>query len=411
MSLALRLYRAATALAEPLAPALLRGRAQRGKEDGLRLRERLGHASLPRPTGALVWLHGASVGESLSLLPLIEVLRTARPDTTLLVTSGTVTSAELLAQRLPEGVVHQYAPVDAPGAARRFVAHWRPSLAVFSESDLWPNLISTAKASGANLALISARLSHESLAGWGRAPGAARAVFGAFDLVMAQDDATAKGLVRLGGRDDGHLNLKLAACPLHVDLARLAALQEAAAGRPVLLAASTHPGEDEIVREAFAHLGDKALLVIVPRHPARGPNIADLFPAATLASRGEAFGAAPVHIADALGELGLWFSLAASALIGGSLLPGPGGHNPLEPALLGCPALTGPHIDNWRTVYARLGDAVRRSSDAASLAAAWAADLADRATALARAARARAIACEDASGLAEALPKLLALIP
>jgi 3-deoxy-D-manno-octulosonic-acid transferase len=416
--LSLRLYRLATALVSPLAPALLRARARRGKEDPERLRERLGRPSAARPPGVLVWLHGASVGESLSLLPLIAALHAQRPDLVTLVTSGTVTSAELMAARLPGGVIHQYAPIDTPGAAARFLAAWTPALGVFVESEIWPNLLLGAKAKGAKLALLSARLSERSLKGWARRPAAAHALFSAFDRVMAQDDAAAAALVKLGARDDGRLNLKRLAAPPPADPAALAALAAGADGRPVLLAASTHAGEDERVLEAFASLAPcDALLVIVPRHPVRAAEIAALAAAhgapAGLRSRGDALGADAVYIADTLGELGLWFSLADAAFIGGSLLPGPGGHNPVEAAQLDCPIITGPHIDNWRDIYADLiaADAATVAKDASALAAAFAAALSDPAAARAQAARAHATFVRDETALTTAAQALLHLLP
>ena len=415
--LSLQLYRAATSLLSPLAPALLRSRAKRGKEDPARLTERLGHASKLRPAGPLVWLHGASVGESLSLLPLIEALTAQRPNLAILVTSGTVTSATLLAERLPPGAIHQYAPIDTPRVAARFLQHWTPSLTVFVESEIWPNLILKAKTQGSKLALLSARLSQASLGGWARLPRAARTVFGAFDRVMAQDDATAAALSRLGARDDGRLNLKRLGAPPPVDPDKLKALCKAAGGRPVLLAASTHPGEDEIVLEAFGLMQADALLVIVPRHPARAADIAALARAAGHAvgmrSRGDSFGAAPVYIADTLGELGLWFSLAQAAFIGGGLLPGPGGHNPVEAAQLGCPIITGPHLDNWRDVYADLfqAEAAVPVSDAAALAAAFADALEHPKAAHAQAERARHVVARDAGALNLAVEGLMSLLP
>ena len=173
-SLPLALYAAATGLLEPLAPALLRRRARAGKEEPTRLTERLGRGTLARPEGPLVWLHGVSVGESLSLLPLIGAIRAARPDLAILVTSGTITSANVLEKRLPQGVIHQFAPVDAPGAAARFLDHWRPGAAVFVESELWPNLIGAAARRGVRLALVSARMTEDSARGWSRAPARCR---------------------------------------------------------------------------------------------------------------------------------------------------------------------------------------------------------------------------------------------
>jgi 3-deoxy-D-manno-octulosonic-acid transferase len=410
------LYRATTALLSPFAPILLRARAKRGKEDPTRLAERLGHAGRPRPAGPLVWLHGASVGESLSLLPLIEALNAERSDLAILVTSGTTTSAALIAERLPPGVIHQYVPIDTPAAAAHFIRHWTPSLAIFAESEIWPNLILEAKARGAKLALLSARLSKASLNGWARFPGLAKTIFGAFDRVMAQDDATAAALSRLCARDDGRLNLKRLGAPPPVDAGALATLRDAADGRPVLLAASTHPGEDEIVLDAFFKLDCYALLVIVPRHPSRGAAIVLQAQNRSFDARlrtDEPFGKAHVYIADTLGELGLWFSLADAAFIGGSLLPGPSGHNPVEAAQLDCPIITGPHLDNWRAVYAELfqAGAAIRVDDATSLADAFADALGNPAKARARAARARQVVARDQGALNLAVERLISLLP
>ena len=416
LPLDLQLYRLATGLAEPLAPLLLKRRARRGKEDPARLGERLGQASHLRPDGPLAWLHGASVGESLSLLPVVERLRAARPDLQVLMTSGTAASAELIARRAPEGVIHQFAPVDAPRAVDRFLDHWRPSLAVFVESEIWPNLLTQAKARGIKLALVSARLSERSLAGWARRPAAARALFRGFDLVLAQTDTVAEGLRGLGARDHGRLNLKLAGAPLAVDPAALAELKAAAGERPVLLAASTHPGEDEIVLDAFQKISGYALLVIVPRHPVRAADIRTAAEARgfdTALRTEQAFGAAHVYIADTLGEMGLWLSLATASLVGGSLLPGPGGHNPIEPAQLGCPIITGPHVDNWQGVYADLigASAAAVARDAFELAAAWSEVLLQPAEARARAERARQAAAAGETGLDTAVEALLKLLP
>ena len=412
----LRLYALATGLAEPLAPLLLKRRAGQGKEDPARIGERLGHAALPRPDGRLAWLHGASVGESLSILPLAERLLAARPHLGILITSGTTTSAELVARRAPPGVIHQYAPIDGPAAVKRFLGHWRPDLAVFVESEVWPNFLVQAKARGVKLALVSARLSERSLAGWARRPAAARALFRGFDLVLAQTDAIAAGLRDLGAKDHGRLNLKLASAPLAVDPDALAQLRAAAGDRPVLLAASTHPGEDAIVLDAFVRISGYALLVIVPRHPARGPEILKQaqalgFDAALRTER--PFGEAHVYVADTLGELGLWFSLATGALVGGSLVPGPGGHNPIEPAQLGCPIITGPNVDNWQGVYADLigASGVAIARDSLELTAAFTEVLLQPAEARARADRARQVAATGESGMEAAVAGLLRLVP
>ena len=414
--LPLMAWRLAAAALEPLAPALLRRRAARGKEDAARLSERLGRASQPRPPGALAWLHGASVGEGLSLLPLAHALAARRPDLRLLLTTGTAASARLLGERLPSGAVHQFLPVDAPGAAARFLAHWRPDLAVFAESEVWPNLLHAARRSGARTALVSARLSPGSVRGWARAPRSARALFGGFDLVLAQDDAAASGLASLGARDDGRLNLKRAGQPLPLDRAAAARTRAALLGAPLVVAASTHPGEDEIALDAFVRLQrPDARLALVPRHPERGPAVVEAVRARGVSVALRSAGFTPestrVHVADTLGELGLWYALADTVLVGGSLLPGPGGHNPLEPARAGAAIVSGPHVANWAGVYAGLGDAVVYASDADGLCAAWSGDLSDPAAARARGASAKAAAGLDDGGLAAAADRLAALLP
>jgi 3-deoxy-D-manno-octulosonic-acid transferase len=361
-------YQAATALIEPIAPMLLRRRAVRGKEEVARLGERLGQAGAPRPDGPLAWLHGVSVGEALSVLSLAEALRASRPDLNLLLTSSTQTSAAVLAQRLPPGAIHQYAPIDGPRAVGRFLDHWRPDLAVFAESELWPNLLVQARANGARTVLVSAKLSEASARGWSFAPGMARALLGGYELLLAQDERAAARLEAFGVRVDGLADLKFGAGPLPADAAQLEAVRAPLAGRPIVLAASTHPGEDEIVLDRFRALLEAPevaaatpLLVIVPRHPERGPAIAGLARerrlSASLQSAGEAAGGGQVHVADALGELGLWYRLARLAVVGGSLCEGLAGHNPLEPARLLCPFISGPHVANWTTAYAELEQA------------------------------------------------------
>lgn len=354
MSFLLPIYAALTGLLEPFAPGLLARRAGRGKEDAARLGERLGRPAVDRPAGSLVWLHGVSVGESLSLLPLVDALRSRRPDLALLVTSGTRTSAELLARRLPPGVIHQYAPVDAPGAVGRFLDHWRPSLGVFVESELWPNLILGARRRGVRLVLASARMTEASARGWARAPGAARTLLSAFELVLPQEAQTAQRLARLGAEIGPALNLKRVGDPLPCDEAELTRLRAALSGRTVILASNTHPGEEGVI--AAAARGLPALLVVAPRHPDRGPAVA-----AELASMGfkvaRRSADAPLtaetdaYLADTLGEMGLLYRLADVAVMGGSFVEGIGGHNPLEPARLGVPVVTGPHTFNADELY------------------------------------------------------------
>jgi 3-deoxy-D-manno-octulosonic-acid transferase len=405
---ALSLYRAATGLLEPIAPALLAGRARKGKEDPARIAERLGRAETVRPGGPLVWLHGASVGESLSILPLVERLRAERPEVTVLVTSGTTTSAALLAKRLPAGAIHQYVPVDAPGAARRFIARWKPSLAVFVESELWPNLLLEAKAAGVRLALVSAKLSDRSFRSWQKRPDAARQLLSGFDLILAQDTRAHERFEALGGKVAGEADLKFGAAPLPTTAG------DVSFDRPPLLIASTHPGEDEIALDAVAALPDRPPVILAPRHVERGPAIVELAKARGLSAtlRSQSRETADILVADTLGDMGLWFRQAGTSVIAGSLVPDIGGHNPLEAARLDCPVISGPFVENWASAFAGLdavGGVVMTSPE--SLRDAIGADLADPIAAKIRAARARSfVDIRDAEARA-GLSRILELVP
>jgi 3-deoxy-D-manno-octulosonic-acid transferase len=373
--LSLVAYEGATALLTPLAGRLLAARARRGKEDPARLQERIGKASVARPARSLVWLHAVSVGESLSLAPLIERLSTDRPDLALLITSGTRASAEVLKARLPAGVIHQFAPVDTAGAVRRFLDHWRPDLGLFVESELWPNLILQARARGTKLALISARMTERSARAWARWPAAARTVLDAFDLVLAQDAATETRLAALGARVSGRLNLKRVGAPLAADPREVARLRAAAGVRPVVAAISTHAPEEVIVAAAVQALASRPLLLLAPRHRERGDEIVRQLAGRRLARRslGETPGAdTEIYLADTLGEIGLVLRLADVAVMGGSFGEGIGGHNPLEPARLARPVVTGPDVANFADLYGELveTDAAMLVPDAGALAAA-----------------------------------------
>ncbi len=357
---ALRAYAALARAAAPLAPQLLAWRARRGKEDLERRGERLGIAGAARPRGRIVWMHGASVGETVSILPLIAQLR-AR-DLQVLVTSGTVTSAGLMQRRLPAGAWHQYAPLDSPVFAERFVAHWKPDLALFAESEIWPNMFAALHQAGTPLALVNARMSERSYQRWRRAPGVARAVLGGLDLVLAQSDGDSFRFGALGALQvTTSGNLKFDGPPPPADPVRLAELSAAVAGRPVWLAASTHAGEDDAIVAAHHQIAAELpdiLTIIAPRHPDRGSEIAEIATMdgvkAALRSRdGLPKRDTGVYVADTIGEMGLLYRLSPIAFMGGSLIPH-GGQNPIEPAKLSSAILHGPHIHNFTDVFATL---------------------------------------------------------
>lgn len=369
-------YRLAGFTLIPVLPLALSRRAARGKEVRERLGERHGRASASRPPGPLVWIHAASVGETNSVMPLID--RIVAAGYSVVFTSVTITSAKIAGERLPKGAVHQFSPIDITPWIRRFLRHWRPDAALFVESEIWPVTIMELAAAGIPQILINARLSAKSFLGWQRLGSVARSLFGKISLCLAQSARDAERFRTLGVPDviePG--NLKFDAAAPAADAAALAAFRDTIRGRSVWLAASTHEGEEERVAAAHSVLKKShpgLLTIIVPRHPPRGAEVRAILAARglTVAQRSIAEPIQPntdVYLADTLGELGLFYRAAPIALVGASLLAH-GGHNPVEPARLDCAILHGPYVANFEDIYAALdrdGGALK-VGDAASLA-------------------------------------------
>jgi 3-deoxy-D-manno-octulosonic-acid transferase len=377
--LALAAYRLVLALLEPVAPLVLRHRLIRGKEDPLRWRERLGVAAAPRPSGALVWLHAASVGEVISTFTLIEHIRQCFPGAGLLLTSGTVTSADIAGARLPLGVLHQAYPLDTPGAVRRFLDHWRPDLMLWFESELWPTMLLAADRRNIPRLLINGRMSQRSFRRWSRLPGAIGQLLAGFDVCLVQSEEDRQRFATLGARDVRTAgNLKEAATPLPVDRAQLARLKSELGDRPCWLAASTHPGEEAMAARlhvALAKACPGLVTIVVPRHPSRGDDVESELKGMGVElsrrSKGEPVGRTGVYLADTLGEMGLWYRLCRIVFVGKSII-GQGGQNPLEPAALDCAILFGPHMENFRAVADQLtaaGGASQAADETALLVA------------------------------------------
>jgi len=362
----LRVYRKLSSAMVPLAPALIKRRLKLGKEDPARVGERRGMSADVRPHGPLVWIHGASVGEVLAAAALIEKLRAL--NLRILLTSGTVTSAAIVAKRFPPDVIHQYVPYDSPRYVTRFLDHWRPSLALFIESDLWPNLILSSAARRLPMVLINGRMSHRSFPRWRRVSNTISALLGRFEVCLAQSELDAERFSALGSRNvvtTGNLKLDVAAPP--ADAAKLERLMSVTRGRPIVVAASTHPGEEEMLLEAHQTLAGffpSLLTVIVPRHPDRGEAVGRLVAAsglhAALRSREQLpIAATDIYVADTMGELGLFYRLAPIVFMGGSLVEH-GGQNPIEAVKLGASIVHGSHVFNFTDVY----DALDRAGGA-----------------------------------------------
>lgn len=358
-------YRGIAGIAAPLVWFRVSRKLARHGVSPARRRERLGHATLPRPDGRLIWFHAASVGESLSVLALARRMVERDTGRHVLITSGTASSAEILAKRMPEGCVHQFAPLDRRDALKRFLEHWRPDAAIVVESELWPQMLVAAHKAGVPLALVNARMSASSLKNWQRFDATARYLLGLFSMIRTQDQRTLDGLLALGADPAGLAlgpNLKAMSDPLPVDDTAYREVEAAYSG-VVWVAASTHPGEEEKIVDAQMRLAGMvrgARLILVPRHPERAGEIKAMVEGRGLTCRRRSEsrdpGGAEVYIADTLGEMGLWYQLASVVFLGGSFGRA-GGHNPYEPAQMNCALISGRRVANFADVYAAFEEA------------------------------------------------------
>ncbi len=414
-------YRTLGRLAGPAAALLLARRTRRGKEIAERANERWARGLPARPAGDLIWVHAASVGESLAVLPLVERLNQERPDLPLLMTSTTVTSAKLLAKRLPEAVIHQFSPLDLPATVERFLDHWRPDLAIYVESELWPGQLLELDRRAIPRVLVNGRMSKRSYRRWRRWPGMAGALLNGFAVVTAESRRSAQRLSKLGApKVVATGNLKQAAAPLPADQSELEKLQALIGTRPRWLAASTHAGEERLIFQAHLKMAQHLpglLTLLVPRHPERGAEIAEIAAEGglTLARRSlgqEPIGDRSIYLADTLGELGLFYRLAPLVFVGGSLVP-IGGHNPLEPARLSAALMAGPHMQNVAEATRRLEEAraLKRISDADGLATAALALLSDPPAMAAAGEAAAAVGRAEAEVLDRSWAEIQPLLP
>ncbi|MHA1545425.1 MAG: 3-deoxy-D-manno-octulosonic acid transferase [Alphaproteobacteria bacterium] len=358
--LLLRLYSGAMRVLEPALVLYLTMRAKRGKEIWDRLAERRGISALDRPPGMLGWIHAASVGESVSILPLVNQLLDNGHADAMLVTTGTATSAALMEIRLPEGAQHQFLPLDVPRYTKAFLDFWQPEFALFAESEIWPNLLHGLAQRGTPHAILNGRMSANSFNRWRRWPAVAQTTLGSCAVCLAQTGEFATRYAVLGAPSVLHTgNLKFDAPPLPADEGQLDQLRHDLHGRPVWLTASTHAGEEEIIAQVHYTLRERwpeLLTILVPRHPERTTQISRMLEDRWLTTARRSTGSTisakiDVYIADTVGELGLFYRLANIALVGGSLTADGGGHNPIEPAHLESAILHGPNVANFRDMY------------------------------------------------------------
>lgn len=356
----------------------IKRRKEKGKEDVKRFNERIGRPSMPRPEGKLFWFHGASVGESLSMLPLINKLLETYPEAHVMVTTGTLTSAELMGKRLPERAFHQYIPIDNPFFTTRFVKHWQPDAVLWFESDFWPAMLNSIKRKNIPLILVNGRISNKSFKRWQQFDFICKELLSCFSFCLGQSDEDAYRLRVLGAKEAICLgNIKYAGLPLPVDEEKKAELEKQINGRTVWLACSTH--DDEEFKIARFHNELKKdfpdlLLIIVPRHPHRGVEIQkrlqdELKLNVSLRSKEEPITPkTDIYVADTIGELGIWYNLSPLIFVGGSLIPH-GGQNFMEPSRYRCAVIVGPHMHNFTDAMnrAKKADAVIQVNDVLDL--------------------------------------------
>ena len=375
----LKLYKALLTFLFPVVISrYIEKRKKNGKEDVKRFDERLGKASLPRPEGKLIWMHGASVGESVSMLPLIHKLLELYPDAHVMVTTGTTTSAEIMAKRLPERAFHQYYPLEHPLYAARFVRHWKPNIALWFESEFWPAMLSTVKKRNIPIILVNGRISNKSFKRWQQFEFVIKEILDCFSLCLGQSDEDTYRLKVLGAKNTASLgNLKYAGLPLPIDRQKEDEMKEQFAGRPVWLVSSTHDDEEAKIGRFLKDLEKKIpqlLTVIAPRHPHRGVEIKqklenDFGLKVSLRSSGEKITPETnVYVADTIGELGIWYELIDVVFIGGSLIAH-GGQNFMEPSRYRDAVIVGPHMFNFTDAMnrAKRADAIIQVNDVLEL--------------------------------------------
>lgn len=374
LSLMDRVWGAVGTLLAPSLTIMLRVRVHRGRELPNRLRERMGLGGGVRPNGLLLWIHAASVGETLCARPLIDDLLDRQPDLKILFTTATVTGAEIIAAHPEFGkrVLHRFIPHDVPRWFSRFLKRWKPNGAVFVESELWPGIITACCRRNIPTMIVNGRLSDRSARRWAKAGSLTRRMFSRLTWVAARGPEDGAHFRSLGAHpvyEDG--DLKQDAAPLSCDEPELKRLKSLIGGRPVFVAASTHPGEEELVLEAAAIARQKTpdlLTILIPRHPSRGEELAQRFGLPRRSKGQDPDISTSVWIADTLGELGLFYRLADQCFVGNSIAGKGGGHNPFEPLRLETPTATGPLMDNWREAMILLQDYLHIVRDVATLA-------------------------------------------
>ncbi len=357
----IKIYNFLMIILSPLIRIYLHLRALQNKEIKSRLNEKYGTASLARPQGNVIWVHAASVGEAQAALIIIKKINEQSQNISFLVTTVTLSSANMLEEKLPHNAIHQFVPIDHPDWINKFINHWKPDLALFLESEIWPNILITLKKNNIPSILINGRLSDNSYKNWCRIKTVAQHIFSTFNLILTQSPQDTNRFKEFGANAHTVGNIKLNASPLAYDKAQFNVIKDAIGTRPFWVYASTHDGEEELAARVHLSLKEKfsdLLTIIVPRHPTRREDIQNKLKIMGLkiAARGDdkkLFSARDdIYLVDTMGELGLFYRLTTISMIGRCFShDGGGGHNPIEAAQLNSIVLTGPNIQYQHNLF------------------------------------------------------------
>lgn len=358
-------YRVFTQLLSPFIVLILLKRKLKGKEDSQwkRFMERFGRASIDKPEGKLVWFLCASVGESLSIIPVIEDMKKEDPDLNFLITTTTVSSASILKKKMPKYCIHQYVPVDVPSFVKKFMKYWTPDILFNVDSEIWPNLVLRANRTGIRMGILNARMQDKSFANWKKNMASANRIFSSYDFAIACDDDSAKKFKYLGIKDvRSYGNIKSGYAPKSPSKSEVAKFKKLIGDRKFFTVSSTHPavGEEKEVFKAFEKVLKKhkdALMILAPRHINMASNVEkwaekDFGFNVAVRSKGEELtDDVNIYLADTMGELNLWYKLSDLAFIGGSMHKTLGGHNPMEPAYMDCIVSSGINVKTFKESY------------------------------------------------------------
>ena len=362
MPLTIKLYRFLSHAVIPFSWIIIIYRALRNKEDLQRVKERLGKSRI-RDESEYIWIHAASVGELLSILPLSKKL--LENNYKILISTTTLTSANLFKSTFPKNILHQYIPYDTPIYANRFLSNWNINQAIFVESEIWPNMILECKQKNIPLLLVNARLTEKSFNRWKLFRKSIKYLLNIFEFTIPQNKETLKRLEELGAKNNLYFgNIKHDAKKLPINNERLNKIEESILGKNLLLATSTHQGEEEVVFSLFSKLKDKIdnlLLIIAPRHPERRMFIFNLSKKYNFKAHQIKFLSkeefpdkeTKLFIYDKIGELGELYDIAPYVILGGAF-KNLGGHNPIEPARFGTAIFSGSNFFNFNDDFNNL---------------------------------------------------------